>query len=233
MFDAKQLLDQFLGAPVPGTNGTVKEKAADLTKLAQDNPLATGAVAAVLLGTGFGRRLTGEVLKLGGLAAIAGLGYNAYRNWKAGQSPADTAEPENGPVLVAPPADSGFSAGSPAHNADFALVLVRAMIAAARADGQIDDSERAIILDKIRLSGLGSEAESFIAGELKRPLDVEELVAQAVTEEQKVELYTASRLTINPETRSERGYLDMLAGRLGLADELVAHIEATVATANA
>lgn len=233
MFDAKQLLDQFLGAPVPGTNGTVKEKAADLTKLAQDNPLATGAVAAVLLGTGFGRRLTGEVLKLGGLAAIAGLGYNAYKNWKAGQAPADTAEPGNGPVLVAPPSDSGFSAGSPAHSADFALVLVRAMIAAARADGQIDDSERAIILDKIRLSGLGSEAESFIAGELKRPLDVEELVAQAVTEEQKVELYTASRLTINPETRSERGYLDMLAGRLGLADELVAHIEATVATANA
>lgn len=233
MFDAKQLLDQFLGSPVPGTSGTVKDKAADLTKLAQDNPLATGAVAAVLLGTGFGRRLTGEVLKLGGLAAIAGLGYTAYRNWKAGAAPNEAGTADAGPVLVAPPADSGFSAQSPAQNADFALVLVKAMIAAARADGQIDDAERAVILDKIRLSGLGSEAESFIAEELKRPLDMDGLVASAVTEEQKVELYTASRLTINPETRAERGYLDMLAGRLGLPDQLVDHIEATVATANA
>lgn len=136
-------------------------------------------------------------------------------------------------MLVSPPADSGFSAQSPAQDADFALVLVRAMIAAARADGQIDDSERAVILDKIRLSGLGSEAESFIAEELRRPLDLEALVSSAVSEEQKVELYTASRLTINPETRAERGYLDMLAGRLGLPDQLVDHIEATVATANA
>ncbi|MBB4063010.1 tellurite resistance TerB family protein [Gellertiella hungarica] len=233
MFDAKQLLDQFLGAPVPGTNGTVKDKATDLTKLAQENPLATGAVAAVLLGTGFGRRLTGEVLKLGGLAAIAGLGYQAYRNWKAGSAPEQDNAPAPGPVLVPPPADSGFSPSSPANSADFALVLVRAMIAAARADGQIDDAERAMILDKIRLSGLGQEAEGFIADELKRPLDLDQLVALAVTEEQKVELYTASRLTINPETRAERGYLDMLAGRLGLPDDLVRHIEATVATANA
>ncbi len=233
MFDAKQLLDQFLGAPVPGTNGTVKEKAADLSRLAQENPLATGAIAAVLLGTGFGRRLTGDVLKLGGMAAIAGLGYNAWKNWKAGQAPAGEQQPAATPELLPPPADSGFAEGSPAHNADFALVLVKGMIAAARADGQIDDAERAVILDKIRLSGLGGEAESFIAEELKAPLDVDALVSRAVTEEQKVELYTASRLTINPETRAERGYLDMLAGRLGLPDQLVEHIEATVATANA
>lgn len=233
MFDAKQLLDQFLGAPVPGTNSTVKDKATDLTRLAQQNPLATGAIAAVLLGTGFGRRLTGEVLKLGGLAAIAGLGYNAYRNWKSGAQPSESATQPNDPTLLPPPADSGFSQASPAGSTDFALVLVKAMIAAARADGQIDDGERAVILDKIRLSGLGDEAERFIAEELKRPLDIEELVASATTEEQKVELYTASRLTIDPDTRAERGYLDLLAGRLGLPEQLVAHIEATVASANA
>lgn len=75
MFDAKQLLNQLLGVPVPGMTGTVKDKAGDLAKVAQANPLATGAIAAVLLGTGFGRKLTGDVLKMGGLAAIAGLGY--------------------------------------------------------------------------------------------------------------------------------------------------------------
>ena len=55
------------------------------------------------------------------------------------------------------------------------------------------------------------------------------LVAAAVTDAQKVELYTASRLAIDPKTRAERGYLDLLAGRLKLPDNLIDHIEATVA----
>ncbi|MGH6806120.1 MAG: DUF533 domain-containing protein, partial [Ensifer adhaerens] len=41
----------------------------------------------------------------------------------------------------------------------------------------------------------------------------------------------ASRLAIEPESRAERGYLDLLAGRLGLPDALVDHIEATVSSA--
>jgi uncharacterized membrane protein YebE (DUF533 family) len=48
-----------------------------------------------------------------------------------------------------------------------------------------------------------------------------------------VELYTASRLAIDADTRAERGYLDLLAGRLGLADQLVDHIEATVTSSGA
>ena len=55
MFDPKSLLDQLLGTQVPGTTGTVREKANDAVKLAKDNPLATGAIAAVLLGTKTGR----------------------------------------------------------------------------------------------------------------------------------------------------------------------------------
>ncbi|MCB1468348.1 MAG: DUF533 domain-containing protein, partial [Rhizobiaceae bacterium] len=56
-------------------------------------------------------------------------------------------------------------------------------------------------------------------------------VASAHTEAQKVELYTASRLTIEPDTRTERGYLDLLAGRLGLPDALIDHVEATITSA--
>ena len=86
-------------------------------------------------------------------------------------------------------------------------------------------------MDKIHLSGLGAEAETFIEAELSAPTDIDSLVAAAKTEEQKVELYTASRLAIEPDSRAERGYLDLLAGRLGLADALVDHIEATVSAA--
>ncbi len=229
MFDAKKLLDQFLGSQVPGTDGSVKQKAGDIIQLAKDNPLATGAIAAVLLGTKTGRSLGGNALKLGGLAAIAGLGYQAYKNYQAGKAPQEAASA--GPELLPPPADSPFSPEAPAASDDFALALVRAMIAASKADGHIDTEERRHIMDKIHLSGLGAEAETFIEAELSAPTDIDSLVAAAKTEEQKVELYTASRLAIEPDNRAERGYLDLLAGRLGLADALVDHIEATVSAA--
>ncbi len=229
MFDAKKLLDQFLGAQVPGSTGTVKQKAGDAVQLAKDNPLATGAIAAVLLGTKTGRNLAGNALTLGGLAAIAGIGYQAYKNYQAGKAPQDVAEAE--PKLLPPPADSPFSLDAPAASNDFALTLVRAMIAAAKSDGHIDAAERARVMDKIHLSGLGAEAEAFLEKELATPTDVDALVKAAISEEQKVELYTASRLAIDPDSRAERGYLDLLAGRLGLADGLVDHIEATVTAA--
>jgi uncharacterized membrane protein YebE (DUF533 family) len=110
----------------------------------------------------------------------------------------------------------------------FTLSLVRIMIAAARADGHIDDSERAAILGKLKTSGMNEEVQSFIDHEISNPVDLDGLVASAVSEEQKVELYTAARLTIAPDSRAERGFLDMLAGRLGLADALIDHIDATV-----
>jgi len=234
MFDAKKLLDQFLGSQVPGAGGTIKDRAGQVGQMAKDNPLATGAIAAVLLGTGTGRELTGSVLKLGGLAAIAGLGYQAYKNWQGGKEPvaADAATAATAtPELLPPPADSSFHTESATNSADFAVILVRAMIAAARADGHIDDTERQAILGKVQLAGLGADAQAFLESELADPVDLDALVGAATSESQKVELYTASRIAIEPDSRAERGYLDLLAGRLGLADALVDHIEATVASA--
>lgn len=228
MFDAKKLLDQFLGSQMPGGSGSIGKKGTDLMGIAKGSPLTTGAIAAVLLGTKTGRSIGGNALKLGGLAVIAGLGYQAYKNYQAGQKPEPT---QSLPELLPPPKDSPFSTEPQAVSNDFALSLVRAMIAAAKADGHIDAQERSRIMDKVHLSGLGSEAEAFIEAELAKPIDLDTLVAAAKTEEQKVEIYTASRLTIEPDTRTERGYLDMLAGRLGLPDALVDHIEATVASA--
>ncbi|OCW59427.1 tellurite resistance TerB family protein [Hoeflea olei] len=230
MFDPKALLDQFLGSNVPGTQGTVRDKAAQATQMAKDNPLATGAILAVLLGTGTGRAVTGSALKLGGMAAIAGLGYQAWKNYQTGKDPA-AAEAPGEPELLPPPQGTPFSPEGQAGSADFALSLVRVMIAAARADGHVDEAERARIQDKLALSGLGQDAVDFLADELAKPVDMDAIVASASSEAQKVEMFTAARLTIDPDTRAERGFLDLLAGRLGLADALVDHIEATVAAA--
>ncbi|MNE98659.1 hypothetical protein D3C80_1972090 [compost metagenome] len=81
------------------------------------------------------------------------------------------------------------------------------------------------------MSGLSADASAFLESELANPVDIDAIVGAAKTEEERVEVYTASRLTIEPESRAERGYLDLLAGRLGLPDALVDHIEATVSSA--
>ncbi|MEX3010244.1 tellurite resistance TerB family protein [Hoeflea sp. TYP-13] len=231
MFDPKALLDQFLGSKVPGTDDTVRGKAGEAVQLAKDNPLATGAIAAVLLGTGTGRSIAGSALKLGGLAVVAGLGYQAYKNYKAGNAPQQSAPPQLEADIVPEAERSGFDTDVEKIDDEFALALMRAMIAAARSDGHVDDEERARIADRLAVSGLASDAQAFINEELAKSSPLEEIIAAAQTEEQKVELYTASRLAIDPDTRAERGYLDMLAGRLGLAEGLVDHIEATVANA--
>lgn len=232
MFDPKKLLDDLLGSKIPGTESTVRDKAGQATQLAKDNPLAAGALVAVLLGTDTGRKVTGSALKIGGLAAIGGLAYKAYQNYKAGNAPEATpAAPDAEPQLLPPPATDAFNPSqAPQGETEFALTLVRAMIAAAKADGHIDDDERSKISDKLGRAGIGPEAEQFLMEELNSPLNLDALVASAQTEAQKVELYTASRLAIDPDTRAERGYLDLLAGRLQLPDALVDHVEATVAS---
>ena len=230
MFDPKKLLDDLLGSQVPGTTGTVRDKAGQAVQMAKDNPLAAGALVAVLLGTSTGRELTGTALKLGGIAAIGGLAYKAYQNYKNGDKP-EVAAAQDQPVLP-PPADTSFHPSqAPQGEDEFTLTLVRAMISAAKADGHIDDEEREKIAGKLKLAGVGSDAEKFLLAELDSPLDLDTLVAGAKTDEQRLELYTASRLTIDPDTRAERGYLDLLAGRLGLPDALVDHVEATVSAA--
>jgi uncharacterized membrane protein YebE (DUF533 family) len=231
MFDPKKLLDDLLGSRIPGTGSTVREKAGQATQLAKDNPLAAGALVAVLLGTGAGRQVTGTALKLGGLAAIGGLAYKAYQNYQNGGEPRDAAKD---PVLLPPPAGTDFDPGvAPQGQTEFTLALVRAMIAAAKADGHVDEEERKKIGERVSLAGIGAEAEQFLMDELGRPLEIEALVAAARTEAQRIELYTASRLAIEPDSRAERGYLDLLAGRLQLPDALVDHVEATVSAAKA
>ena len=50
------------------------------------------------------------------------------------------------------------------------------MIAAAKADGHIDDEERKKIGDRSACPASAPEAEAFLLDELEKPLDLDELV---------------------------------------------------------
>jgi uncharacterized membrane protein YebE (DUF533 family) len=226
----------FLGdiANTLGGPDGIRQGAGRVADYARQNPMAAGAILAGILGTGMGRGLAGSALKYGGLAAIASMAYNAYQNHQAGRAPEQPA-PAAGPAeLAPPPADTPFNpAQAPQGETEFAVTLLRAMIAAARADGTIDAEERRRIADKAKLSGMEAEAQEFLLAELMKPVDLEALAAEAQTEAQRVELYTASRLAIDPDGEAERDYLARLAARLGLPQSLVDHVEVTVRSAQA
>lgn len=232
MIDPKKLLNELLAARVPGTESTVRDSAGEAARLARENPIASGAIALALLGTAPGRAIAGAVMRLGGLAAVAGLAYKAYQNYQKGASADESAARQPETELLAPPEGSAFDpATAPNGENHFALALIRAMLAAANADGHIDEQERSRISDRLRQAGIDEESGEFLRQELANPLDLDALAATAHSDPQKVELYTASRIVLEPNTDVERQYLERLAERLGLPEALVEHIEATVSAA--
>lgn len=176
-----------------------------------------GGVLALLLGTKSGRKVGGNLAKVGGLAALGGVAYTAYKNWQANQPDAPV-EPGT-PVgqLTGPAADQR------------SLQLLKAMIAAAKADGHIDDAERAKIHQQVQQLGLDDSAVALLNAELDKPLDAKDIAAGTDSAEAAAEIYLASLLVIEVDNSMERAYLNALAQELQLADELTQQMEAEIA----
>jgi uncharacterized membrane protein YebE (DUF533 family) len=115
----------------------------------------------------------------------------------------------------------------------FELVLIRAMIGAARADGTIDGVEQQRLFGEVSKLGLDSEAKAYVFDLLSKPVDLDSIAAAVATPEQGAEVYLASRLAIDPDQPAERAYLDALATRLRLPAELRAHLDQQAANAPA
>jgi uncharacterized membrane protein YebE (DUF533 family) len=223
MFDAKRLLDQFLG----GQDG---KGAGEFMKGAGGGALA-GGLAAILLGTKTGREFGGEALKLGGVAAVGALAYKAYRDWQAGKEvPAAPPAQPSMPMLPAP-SGTPFNPSSESGQQKLARHLLRAMIAAAKSDGHVDADEQARIFAEMDKLPLAADDKAFVMDELRAKLDIDAVAGAAETPEEAAEIYTASLLAIDIDNAAERGYLAMLAARLKLDDALVAHLQQTVAAA--
>jgi len=108
--------------------------------------------------------------------------------------------------------------------------LLTAMIAAAKADGEVDRAESQRILGQMDQAGLSSDEKSFLLGELAKPLDIDDVVKRASTPEVAAQLYTASALVIDTTNDAEQEYLQKLAGRLGLDAAFVAELNEQMRT---
>jgi uncharacterized membrane protein YebE (DUF533 family) len=102
-----------------------------------------------------------------------------------------------------------------------ALLLIRSMIAAANADGQITPEERQQIASKLLQAGAGPEERKVFERELSNPRSIDQIVGEVKDRETGEQVYLASRIAMNPDTAAERAYLDFLAARLSIpADRL-------------
>jgi uncharacterized membrane protein YebE (DUF533 family) len=185
---------------------------------------AIGGLASMMLGSKAGRKMGGSALKMGGMAVLGGLAYNAWRNYQAQQQGKSIAGEASAEGTVFLPEEK-------AERSDLGLTLIGAMIAAAKADGHIDGDEEARIFAKVDESSLDAEEKGFLMDQLRKPPTIDELAAKATSPERAVEIYAASLLAIDPDREAEQDYLTKLAARLNIVPALKRSVEAEVRTA--
>lgn len=122
------------------------------------------------------------------------------------------AVPPPAPVVAAPSGD--------------AVLLIRGMIAAAYADGRLDDDERRQIMERLGGIGLDEEERRFLEEQLASPPNLDDLISRVNTPALARQMYTVSLLAITVDTPAERDYLKDLARRLYLSDAMVASVHA-------
>ncbi|MDF9399018.1 tellurite resistance TerB family protein [Vibrio sp. 1180_3] len=210
--DLKSLLNQALNSDI------VKQGSTQLSSITQDSSklktLGAGAVGGGLIGLLMGSKKTKKigkkVLGIGGAAALGALAYKAYNDWQAKQA---TTQPQ----ATFDPDDSNHS-----------VLILKAMIAAAKADGHVDEQEMSKIEQAIVEMGADAQLQQLVKNELHKPLDPAAIAQLATTPEQASELYLASLLIADEQNFMEKAYLNELAKQLRLADDLVLALEQQV-----
>lgn len=199
----------------------------------------------LLMGGSRRRSGLGNLISGGAALGLAGVAMEAMEHfWDKPKPPASGSPPSGSPPLQTsapskpppapgastPPPPLGATAASPpplseslgSDSADVtevgqqAVLLIRAMIAAANADGVIDEEERNRTLKKLETMDLSDQEHSFIVKELFSPARLEDIVTQIKLPEMAKMVYTVSLLAIEVDTDAERAYMKTLAQQLSL-----------------
>jgi len=204
-------LGDMLGGLLGSATGAIK----------RGDPMAMGGLGA-LAGAVLGGGSMSSALKGGGMALLGTLAVSALRNWNKGESTPPSAEDfaREAPVGVRPP--SNTSEEQELQNN--ALLVVKAMINAAKADGEIDGAEMQRIVGKLNKDGISDEERAFLESEMRKPLDLHGLVSQVSNPELAVQVYAASLLAIEVDTAAEQDYMNRLAQGLGLNQQTLDNV---------
>ncbi|MBM7059906.1 tellurite resistance TerB family protein [Pseudomonas sp. UL073] len=167
-----------------------------------------------------GQARGGGGIGYGGLATIGMLAFQAFQAWQSQQAQQTSAQAALQPQTVDQLAGPEVEAHSHA--------ILRALIAASKADGRIDEQEKKLIYAEIGKLTQDAELQDWLDQEVQRPLDPAEVAEAAQTPEMAAEMYLASALLIGSQQGGERDYLDQLAYQMRLDPQLQAHLEAQI-----
>ncbi|TCP97660.1 uncharacterized membrane protein YebE (DUF533 family) [Cricetibacter osteomyelitidis] len=169
-----------------------------------------GAVVIGVLSMILGRNGGSSLAKMGSIAVLGNLAYQAYQKYQ--QNQASVAQKQELP-------QEQFA--SAAQTVESGTVILRAMIAAALSDGELDEQEKQAILNE---AGNDSELQQWLVQETQKPASIAQQVAgdQALA----VQVYLAVRLVCGAElSRKEIVFLAQLADALKLNEQLVEQLE--------
>jgi len=200
-----------------GLFGAIRDAVGRNPGLAQAAVIGLGGL---LLGSGRARGVAGGAAKLGGAALIGGLAYKALKNFQGVQPDASAQVP------VAVPEPEHYTPVATTNEG--ALKLVRAMIAAAMADGSMDASEQQRIVGQLSQDALADEDATWLENELANPATPKELAANVSSRHEAVEVYAAARVAIDPDKQEEKVFLTNLVEALALPTDLVAQVDQAV-----
>jgi len=218
-----QLLSKFAGGSggtsslaslfsAPGTQGVL-------------GGAASGAAVSLLMNKKARKKLGKTAAKVGGAAAIAGVGYLAYRTWQNRNDGGAQAAPPPPPVPA-----SLEMASEEAPVAELLQVkMILAMIAAASADGTIDGQEMDGLLCAIENAPIDPAGKSQLTAALNEPPSVEEIAGLVSGPEEASELYGAALTAIEVDTPAEHLFLRRFSNALRLDPELVKTLHQTMA----
>lgn len=230
------LLNQFLGASDTSQEdrkGQPEGFSNKVSELANGIPgglaggAAAGGIMALLMSNKSARKYAGKAAKYGGAAMLGGLAFKGYQNWRSHNSPSAQSSNDTQQLDITEARDQqaikDYSGNS---DTDMELtVIIKAMIAAAKADGHIDAREQQHIFQAVEKMNLSAEEKGIVFDSMQKDISIQELVNGIDSLEIKTEIYLASCLVIDLDQPSERKHLDELGLALALPKELLQQIE--------
>jgi uncharacterized membrane protein YebE (DUF533 family) len=216
-------VDELLGPP--GQGGAADSYLQTARDFVSRNPrlaeAALTAVAGVLMGSRKPGGIALRAASIGGLALIGTLAYKAYQAHQAGTPSRPSGQGESTRLTGPAPAAFDLTAASD----DDALLFARAMVAAASADGPLDNRERTRIVEALAQAGIDPQSTRWLEDELASPAGVDDIADRVQTPEKAAQVYAAARLAIDPDTRQEREFLRQLAESLDVDPALARQID--------
>ena len=182
---------------------------------------------ALIMSNKSARKVAGTAAKYGGAAMLGGLAFRAYQNWQS-KDPAGAQQASASQQAITSEASfhqQAMEQQSTASEDAFELTIIKAMIAAARADGHIDAQEQQRIFQAVEKMDLSAQEKGMVFDYLQKDIPIEALANGLGTMELKAEVYLASCLVIDPDHAAERDHLDKLGSALALPKELLQQLE--------